>query len=351
MERSVEVVNGDLAGVDYSFAVFRFGGGTPAGAPCAYLQGALHADELPGAVALHFLLPLLQAAEDAGRLRGRITLVPLANPVGRSQFLFGAQQGRFHLGSRTNFNRDFPLLERPDPALLPDAAAAPALDQRLKARLLGLALGHDIVLDLHCDDEGILYLYAPAPLWPAMADLASCLGAGAALVWAGEGDGAFEQAALEPYLGEPPEALARRVVATVELRGRADVDPALGAADARGLYRFLVGRGLIDDPAIEAPAPFAGVAEAIENVELLRAPRGGILLYHVRPGERVAAGQPVATLLGAPGEAAGTVELTAPQEGLVVTRRAAKTVRAGDDVIKILGSRPSRTARTGALEE
>src|SRR5690606_9515631 len=35
MERSVEVVNGDLAGVDYSFAVFRFGGGSPAGAPCA----------------------------------------------------------------------------------------------------------------------------------------------------------------------------------------------------------------------------------------------------------------------------------------------------------------------------
>ena len=33
---------------------------------------------------------------------------PSANPIGRAQYLFGDQQGRFHLGTRTNFNREFP---------------------------------------------------------------------------------------------------------------------------------------------------------------------------------------------------------------------------------------------------
>ena len=54
----------------------------------------------------------------------------------------------------------------------PDASA----DERLKRRLIELSMGHDIVLDLHCDDESVPYLYVPRLLWPAMADCASALG-------------------------------------------------------------------------------------------------------------------------------------------------------------------------------
>ena len=91
----------------------------PLAAPSAYLQAALHGGELPGVVAIHALMPKLRAAGAEGRVLGDITIVPSANPIGRAQYLFGDLQGRFHLGSRTNFNRDFPLIERPDASLLP----------------------------------------------------------------------------------------------------------------------------------------------------------------------------------------------------------------------------------------
>ena len=51
-----------------------------------------------------------------GVIAGPITVVPAANPIGRAQELFGGLQGRFHLGTRTNFNRHFPLIARPDTA-------------------------------------------------------------------------------------------------------------------------------------------------------------------------------------------------------------------------------------------
>ncbi len=69
-------------------------------------------------------MPKLRKAEAEGRIRGRDHAVPHANPVGRAQYHFGAVQGRFHLGTRTNFNRDFPLLEKPDASPLAGRRAA-----------------------------------------------------------------------------------------------------------------------------------------------------------------------------------------------------------------------------------
>lgn len=342
---------GDVPGVAYELRVHRLAGRDSGSAPAAYLQAALHADELPGVAALHALLPMLRTAEAAGRLRGDVTVVPVANPLGRAQFLLGGLQGRFHIGSGANFNRGFPLLPRPDPALLPPPDAPAPADRRLKALLLGLALGHEIVLDLHCDDVGLPYVYAPLALWPGMADLPACLGMEIALTWDDAGGGAFEEAAVHPYLPRSPADAGRRVASTVELRGRADVGPRLAAADADGLYRFLVGRGVVEDPAVTPPPPFAGHAVPLENVEMLRTPVGGMVLYHVGPGDRVAEGDLLATVVATPGEAQGAVEMRAPQAGLVAVVRAAKLVRAGEDLLKLLGTRRSATARPGPLDD
>ncbi len=178
MRKSVERVTGDSEGVSYEFPVLRFSGSDKS-APSAYLQAALHAGELPGVVAIDALMPMLSKAEAEGRIRGSITVVPWANPIGRAQYHLGEHQGRFHLGTRTNFNRGFPLLAAPDTALLPAHGAA---DKRLKIRLVQLSLGHDIVLDLHCDDEGLAYLYIHTSLWPFMADCAAAMGVDAVLL-------------------------------------------------------------------------------------------------------------------------------------------------------------------------
>src|SRR6187397_2524679 len=102
MQRSFEKIAGDTDGLAYEFAVYRIKGSSQQ-APSAYLQAALHGGELPGVVAIDALMPKLRLAAAQGRIRGDITIVPSANPIGRAQYLFGDLQGRFHLGTRVNF--------------------------------------------------------------------------------------------------------------------------------------------------------------------------------------------------------------------------------------------------------
>ncbi|ANT53219.1 succinylglutamate desuccinylase/aspartoacylase domain-containing protein [Mesorhizobium amorphae] len=349
MQKSIERIAGDTDGISYEFPVFRFEG-TDQAAPSAYLQAALHAGELPGVVAIDALMPMLTKAESEGRLKGAITVVPWANPIGRAQYHFGEHQGRFHLGTRTNFNRGFPLLAAPDTALLP-AHGTP--DQQLKTRLLQLSLGRDIVLDLHCDDEGLAYLYIHTSLWPAMADCAAAMGVDAVVLWSEDSDGTFEGASIMPYQNVPAE-VARfdgRVATTVEYRGILDVDGALAGSDAEGLYRLLVARGVIADPALPAPGAFTGTVAPLENVDMMPAPKGGAILYDVKPGDRVAKGERLATIVHAPGEADGRTEVFAPQAGLILTRRSRRIIRAGEDLLKLVGDRKSADARSGTLED
>ncbi|RJT39368.1 peptidase M14 [Mesorhizobium waimense] len=349
MQKSIERIAGDSEGVSYEFPVFCFNGADKA-APSAYLQAALHAGELPGVVAIDALMPMLTKAESEGRIKGAITIVPWANPIGRAQYHFGEHQGRFHLGTRTNFNRGFPLLAAPDTALLP-AHGTP--DQQLKTRLLQLSLGHDIVIDLHCDDEGLAYLYIHTSLWPAMADCAAAMGVDAVVLWSEDSDGTFEGASIMPYQNVPADVARfdRRVATTVEYRGILDVDGALAISDAEGLYRLLVARGVIADPALCAPNPFTGTVAPLENIDMMPAPRAGAILYDVKPGDRVAKGTRLATIIHAPGQADGRTEVFAPQAGLILTRRSRRIIRAGEDLLKLVGDRKSADARSGTLED
>jgi uncharacterized protein len=351
MKKSIERLAGDSEGVAYEFPVFRFDGSDKA-APTAYIQAALHAEELPGTVAIDALMPILQKAEAEGRIKGAITIVPWANPVGRNQYLYGDMQGRFHLGTRVNFNRDFPLIDRPDASLVPDTELT-AIDKRLKSKLLKLSLGHDIVLDLHCDDEGVAYMYIPRVLWPAMEDCAAAMGVDAVVHWGEEEDGTFEGASIWPYLKATADVAKfdRRVVTTVEYRGIADVDPAFAERDAQGIYRLLVARGVIEDHALPAPGPFKGVAAPIENIDMMPSPKAGAILYDVKPGDRVEKGARLATIVHAPGEAGGRTEIFAPQAGYILTRRSRRVIRPGEDLLKLVGNDKSTDVRSGALED
>jgi predicted deacylase len=350
MEKSIETIPGDASGVAYTFPVFRFAGTDPA-APSAYIQAALHAGELPGTVAIDALMPMLVKAEAEGRIRGSLTIVPGANPVGRAQYHFGDMQGRFHLGTRTNFNRDFPLLEKPDAADLGDEVGT--ADQRLKKRLLALSMGHEIVLDLHCDDEGVSYLYVPKALWPTMEDCAAAMGVEAVILWEGGSGASFDEASLHPYLQLPPEqaSLSRRVVTTVEYRGLLDVYPALATGDAEGLYRLLVARGVVTDAKLPQPGRFAGLVAPIDHIDMVTAPKSGAILFEVAPGDTVRKGDRIATIVHAAGEEGGRIEVTAPQSGYILTRVSRRFARAGDDLVKLVGEARSETARSGALEQ
>jgi predicted deacylase len=306
--------------------------------PGAYLQAALHADEQPGVAVIHELAGLIGRAEAEGRLKRNVTLVPYANPIGLSQVVAGRHLGRFHLATGVNFNRAFPLpnTARAEPA----EALSPKADRALKEALLELAEGASVILDLHCDKEAALYMYTHADLWPSAADLAARLGAAAVLLWSGpeEGGAAFEEAVTVARL--PPSAAAPFLSATVELRGRADVDAGLARRDAHALYELLADRGILSDPAIDPCPPWRGPAGRHDRVVNLPAPALGALYLEAALGSRVRAGQCIARILAEPGHADGEVKVLAPVDGLLFVRALDRLARPGDTIATIMADAP-----------
>ncbi|WP_106796079.1 succinylglutamate desuccinylase/aspartoacylase family protein [Rhizobium sp. H4] len=352
MDVSEIIVPGDTPGTEWRLPVLRFKGHDPK-APKTYIQAALHAGELPGTALLHFLCERLRQAESQGAIAGDITIVPQANPIGAAQSHFGELQGRFDLDSRVNFNRDFPLISIADRStLIEDLDDYPATN-RLKRQLLHMALGADLVLDLHCDDESLQYAYIDEAFWPEAADLAAALDMEAVLLSDGESS-AFEEAVGFAWKyeipGERRPRLPGKLSVTVELRGQRDVDPALARRDADGLWQFLSARGIVRSEMTTAAA-FSGPAVPLDNVEIIRAPEGGAVLFHRNIGERVAAGELLATIIIRPGQPDGSIDLHAPQDGLILTRTSDRLVRRRGDLMKIAcGGASKASRRAGALE-
>lgn len=351
MDISEIIIAGDTSGIEWRLPVYRFKGRNAA-APKTYIQAALHANELPGTALAHFLLEKLQQAEKDGAILGDITVVPQANPIGTAQSHFGELQGRFDLGSRTNFNRDFPLISLADRDYLIEDLDRYSATDRLKRQLLHMALGADLMLDLHCDDEALQYAYIDDAFWPEAGDLASALDMEAVFLSDGESS-AFEEAVAYAWKYETGQTKARvpgRLSVTVELRGTRDVYPELARKDAEGVFRFLVARGVVTGDE-EAIAPFAGIVAPLDNIEMIRAPEAGAILFHRDIGESVKAGDLLATILARPGQAGGTVDVHAPQDGLIVTRVSTRLARRRSDLMKIACAQPSNAARKpGPLE-
>ena len=84
---------------------------------------------------------------------------------------------------------------------------------------------------------------------------------------------------------------------------------------------------------------------------MMPAPRAGAILYDVKPGDRVAKGARLATIVHTPGEAGGRTEVFAPQDGIILTRRSRRIIRAGEDLLKLVGDKKSADARSGTLED
>jgi predicted deacylase len=340
---------------------FHFG--TPGIGKKAYLQAALHADEVPGMLVAQFLRTELQALEAAGKIKGEIVLVPAANPIGLAQAIHGAPFGRFDLSTGTNFNRAYRHVAnelkrtlagrlggdaQANVALIREharqsvAAWQPGTDaEALKKLLLGLAIDADIVLDLHCDNEAVMHLYAGTPLAAAIAPLAALLGARALLVALEAGEEPFDEACsrlwwdLAHHFGEampiPPACLA----ATVELRGEMDVDYAHAEHDAHAILRFLVHEGVIDGANEPLPALLCA-ATPLEGVEPIAAPHAGVLVFLRQLGEQVQAGEPIADLIDP--VSGVTTTLRASVAGVFFARTAHRHLLRGMSVGKIAGA-------------
>lgn len=368
--RSIEKISLPAAnmGNRRTLTVIRYG--QPYKGKKAYLQAGLHADEAPGFLVMHHLQQLLDQADADDAIKGEIILVPVANPIGVGQWRDDHLQGRFDFYNSINFNRQHYDLTAQVAHLVEDHLSASkernttlirkALGEAierisprdeaefLKHRLLSLAYDADIMLDLHCDNEAVLHVYLGTALWPDGEDLSAQLGAKVTLLAEDSGVTPFDEACsrlwwkLAEQFPRYPIAAAS-LAATVELRGRADVDHDRAAADAHNLFTFLQRRGLIAGQAPPLPAlpheptPLTGMGRIVAQTP-------GVVVFYKKPGEMVVKGELVAEvvdpLVDTPADP--RYPHTSPTDGILFARVSDRYARPGRILAKVAGATPLR---------
>jgi predicted deacylase len=299
------------------------------------MQAAIHANEMPGTMALHHLMPLLAEADKKGLIKGEIILVPTVNPIGQSQLVGNSHAGRYNHLSHENFNRNWidvseGVAEKVwkkignDPhanvkmirkaALETLNAMKPANElQTLRVEMQKLSTDADYVLDLHCDIYAALHLFTAHNDWVkgpngplgnqgAVQALAADLGVEATmyndpypatLTFSGVNSALW--ARLQDKF--PDAAIPQGCMSvTLEMRSQHDVSDALGKSDAANLYRWLERQGIVDGKAPPlkkmktAPAPISGMDVGYSTGT-------GFLVFHVKPGAKVKKGQPICDVI------------------------------------------------------
>jgi hypothetical protein len=343
--------------------------GAAASGKKTYIQASLHADEIPGMLVAWHLRSRLAALDAAGKIAGEIVLVPVANPVGLSQFVHNTPFGRFDLGTGINFNRGYRDLITPLKAALAGKLGSDAQENtRIARRAAGALLADsvplqettalknllqtlshdaDIVLDLHCDNEAVLHLYTGNHLVEAVEPLARLLGAHSVLTAHESGDDPFDEACGRPWaeLAEffgAAHPLLPCVSVTVELRGETEVNHAHAAADADAIIAYLIHAGHIDGSAPVLP-PARCKATPLEGVERIDAPHAGIVVFLKNPGDQIEIGDAVAEVID-PWTGAATT-LAATVKGILFARVARRYAYSGMSLAKIAGAIPFRSGK------
>lgn len=369
MARQIEriVLQGTTPGTRREVVLRRYG--APGARPKVYLQASLHADETPALLFAHHLARRLDAAQAAGAMRGEVVLVPYANPIGLGQFVNAEQLGRHELRGGGNFNREWPdffpaVAKAVDGKLTASAeenvatiraalhaaldaiAAQPVRNEMLNLRLTlaRQAIDADMVLDLHCDDEALIYLFVTPAHWPQAHDLAADLKCRAVLLAEQSGGGSFDEAYSTPWirLAErfPKHPIpAACLASTVELRGQADVGDHFAEADAAGLFRTLQRFGVIAGDPGPVPEPLCE-ATRLDACDSIKAPAVGVLSYAVELGDTVRKGDVIAWLIdpAADDPAAARQPIRTAAAGLVLSRRLHKFALPGMTIAKVVGT-------------
>ncbi|WP_346829629.1 succinylglutamate desuccinylase/aspartoacylase family protein [Pseudomonas abietaniphila] len=353
-------------GTERTLSVFRFG----EGGRKAYIQASLHADELPGMRTAWELKKRLTQLEEQGLLNGVIELVPVANPIGLGQLLQGNHQGRFEYGSGKNFNRDFTELSEPvaeqlagklgDDAhanvklirqamvdvleQLPPAGSELAGMQRV---LLSHACTADIVLDLHCDTDASLHMYALPQHWPQWRSLSAHLGVSVGLLAEDSGGSSFDEACSLPWLRLAKQFKEAQIPlacmsTTLELGGQNNTGKADAEAYAEGILAFLAEHGLISG---EWPQPAFEACEGMpfEGTEMIYAPHAGVLTFLRPAGAWVEPGEPLFEVIDPLTDRATTV--CAGTAGVLFAIEKLRYAQPGYWMAKVAGRTPLRTGR------
>lgn len=355
-------------GTERHITVHRFG--TPGARPKVYIHAALHADELPTLVAVHHLMPMLEAADAEGRINGEIVVVPVANPIGLNQNQGSYFTGRFDVATRENYNRNFAadwavvadnvkdrLTDDADRnvALVREAALAYIAGQSpvseleaLRWKLLELSIDADYVLDLHCAATALVYIMIYEDCLDVGArELAADIGSQASFLIGWYPDKRTFMTTVanlwsrvrESAPGVPvPQAL---MSSTVEYRGRLDVSDDFGRSDAENLLRFITRKGALDGPEHALPEEQTAPVP-VTHMVLATAPVGGVVVYNKKLGEPIKAGEIACEIIDPlePDPAQARTPVPSPVDGFIFDMRNDFLARPGTVVYRIRSDQP-----------
>ena len=360
-------ITGDSPGRITSLQYYKVGPKASSGIPKVYLQAALHADEQPGIMVLHHLLKLLKKADSENKLNAEFILMPMVNPIGMGGLRLNQHQGRYEEVSGVNFNRKWPKLydviakdiegklgqdadenQRVILSAISDwlASSTPvtAVEQQRKF-IIQEAYNADYVLDLHCDNDALVHLFAVPQLIQSSHNLSTWIGSSATLLAEDSGGGSFDEVWPALWIdaanenSDHPIPLRVKAAGTVEYRGQADVFDDMNLDDAKRLYGFFQEEGIIDGPAIMEKPTNAPEPTDLDATEMLRVDQAGLLAYKVELNDMVEKGQLIAELIALEGDEAfeKRTPLYAGTTGRIISRNINKYVWPGCSIAKIVG--------------
>ncbi len=345
-------------GAQRALKVHRIGGRT---GPRAYIQAALHANETPGLLIAHHLLDLMLAADRAGRVVGELVLVPYANPIGLADNVLGNQVGREALDGGGNYNRGWPNLSplvtrKVDGRIGEDTGANvatirsalhEALDEQrpatevqfLQIALLKLAIGADVVIDVHTELVAVAGMVVNPWSLPMIEPLVGEIDP--VLVHVTDTPLLFDSVCSRPWHDlaaiHGRDAVPQATIsATIEMRGVTDVDHATARRDAEAIFRYLVRVGVVTGDSLPAPV-WPGEMTPHEAIAMIRTPVAGVIVYPHGIGAHVEAGAVVAEIVdpAADDPAAARTPIVTPRPCLVYAGVLNRLVRPNDIVVKI----------------
>ncbi|MFJ4440743.1 succinylglutamate desuccinylase/aspartoacylase family protein [Pseudomonas sp. NPDC089422] len=349
-----------------SRTVHSFHYGVPGGRK-VYVQAGLHASELPGMLVCHYLRQMLEAEEAHGAMLGEVVIVPVANPIGLDQTVLSYQMGRFDLASGENFNRRFPDLALTIAKELEgqfvgdvdaDVALVRATLQRhlnsmkpirqadsLRAKLLAMACDADIVLDLHCDCESVLHLYAHPQSLDEVMPLAALMGAHATLYAAEQGNTPFDEVCSSFWVKLQEQIPHARlplptVSICIELRGQLEVSHSQAQEDAARIVDYMKLQGVIAGQSSVHIPELIQEATPLAGTEVLYAEAAGVIVYLVECGQLLHPGDPVVDVVDP--VTGVTQRFHAGVKGVLFARQNRRYAMPGMDLAYISGSELSR---------
>jgi len=356
-------------GTERFLTVHRWG--EPGSGEKVYIQAALHADEWPGVMAAHHLIPLLDDAAAQDRIAGEIVMLPYANPIGMAQWANDHLLGRYRLADGGgNFNRDWPDLsdtvldlvrnrlgDDPDinKSIMRDALRQAVSDlpdatekEAHRKALLSLSIDADYVLDLHCDWRATLHLFAHTEHHDIVMDLARDMSVPVVMLEDGVSGGPFDECNTVTWikvrraLDLSPDALpAACFGTTVEHRGHCDVSDTLGGQDAANLLNFLIRRGVVSGTPPTLPDALCE-ATPLEGCDMIYAPVAGLIAWHKELGEHVSLDDHIADIidLAQADITKARTPVMARQTGILFSQHIDHLVRPGETIGKIAGKEP-----------